>query len=173
MPEEEIHYPDGRIERANVRRETRDVSMPWIIGLLSGAICLALLTFYLVWLFFGSYTRYENTILRSPYPLAPVPSAKLPPEPRLDPLNLKEHLESANVYAREKRNLEILNGVGTTSEKGYLHIPIERAMDLLAGKLPVAPQPPERLSRRANGLLFSGGPNSGRVLRQTPLWYER
>lgn len=169
---EEIHHPDGRIEHPSVRHERRDLNFGCICSLLLGAMGFAAVVHYVVWLFFLRYTAYENVVHRSPYPLAPTPSLKLPPEPRLDPLNMKEQIARGNVYVRQGNNEQILSTVGHTAEPGFVHIPIERAMDLLAGKLPVAAQPPAELSRRSNGLLDSGGPNSGRVLRDVPLWYE-
>jgi hypothetical protein len=174
MPEE-IRQPDGQIEHPNVRHERRDVKLRWIVGLILGATATATVLHYLIWLFFTSQTSWQNYRKRTDFPLSHLPGrqAGLPEEPRLDPLNLKEHVEKANVHDRELNHEEQLQGLGPTSNPDYVHIPIERAMDLLADKLPVAPQPSERLSQRSNGLLDAGEPNSGRILRDRALWYER
>lgn len=175
MPEEEeIRFPDGRIEHPHTRYERKDLNFHWIVGLILGALGFAAAVHYILWVFFSHYGNYQNVAKRSPYPLAPVPAHVLPPEPRLDPLNFKENIPVGDVYTRQLARERRLQSVGRTEAAGYVHIPIDRALDLLADKLPVvARQPAERLSRRANGLVDSGGPNSGRLLRKKPLWFER
>jgi hypothetical protein len=58
-------------------------------------------------------------------------------------------------------------------EHGFIRIPIRRAMDLLANKLPARQEPPVSQRRKANGLVDAGESNSGRMFREEPRWYER
>jgi hypothetical protein len=172
MPEE-LRFPDGRIEHPDVSHEKHDLSFPWIVGLILGAMGFACVVHYILWVFFLHYTKYQDVVKKSPFTLAPHPDQKLPPEPRLDPLNLKQNIEHANVYDRQKAKEQVLDSLGPTAEKGFVHIPIDRAMDLLASKLPVTKSAPDSLRKRGNGLVDSGAPNSGRMLRKKPPWFER
>ena len=98
----------------------------------------------------------------------PAPSweTSLPPEPRLEQINRLEKDKVSNTFAREKEKEDFLHSYGQTPEKGYVHVPIERAMDLLAGKLPARKeQPKDKQSLRENGLLDGGAPNSGQMFR--------
>lgn len=167
--EEEIRYPDGRIEHPHIRYEPRDVNFRWVLGLTLGALVLAAFVHWIIWVFFLKYDVYQSNIKRSRYPLAATPANGLPAEPRLEqPKRLAKDLDE-NVYLREASREAVLASYGQTREKGYVHIPIERAMEMLAGKLPSRRQPPGD-DRKSSGLLDSGEPNSGRIFREAPKW---
>ncbi len=60
-----------------------------------------------------------------------------------------------------------LHNYGPAERSGYVHIPIERAMQLIPEKLPVRKdQPSDDQLRRQNGLVDDGEPNSGRMFRE-------
>lgn len=170
---EEVHLADGRIEHPCVRHERSDASFGWILGLLGAAVVVGALVHWTVWAFFKDYRDYQNEVKKSPYPLAPTPSSALPPEPRLEPLDRTSGIESSNVGLRQTVKLDRLSRYGPTDEKGFVHIPIGKAMDRLAGKLPARDRQPGGRSETANGLVDSGEPNSGRMLRKEPKWFER
>lgn len=167
---EEIRHPDGRIEHPSVHTEKTDASFSWIAGILAGAAVLAVIIHGVILGFFYEYRGYEADIKKSPFPLAAKPSEELPPEPRLEPLDRLNKVESSNVYERQLSRETILKRYGTR-EEGFVHIPIKQAMTLLDGKLP-ARQGPAVDERRGDGLVDSGESNSGRMFRGKPRWFE-
>jgi hypothetical protein len=165
---EEIHHPDGRIEHPSVRYEPTDASFRWILRILLGALVLAAVIHYVIFQFFYDYREYQDAIKQSPYPLAPGPSTALPREPRLEQLDRLAGIDRPDVFKRELSRDEILTSYGTTPEKDYVRIPIDRAMALLANKLPARAAPPAGEASREDGLVDAGAPNSGRMFRKRP-----
>jgi hypothetical protein len=165
MPEE-IRHPDGRPVHPEIRYEGSDANFRWILGILLAAMVFAALVQYLVLVFFVDYRDYQSEIKKSPFPLAPGPSNTLPREPRLEQLDRVTGIEKPNIYVRQETREEVLNSVGRTKEKGYVYIPIQKAMELLENQLPAraAPAGPQR----DNGLVDAGEPNSGHLLRRRP-----
>ena len=83
----------------------------------------------------------------------------------MEQINRMEKIEKGNVYLREETKEAKLANYGPVGD-GYVHIPIDRAMDLLADKLAARPeQPSEEQAKRQNGLVDAGEPNSGRMFR--------
>jgi hypothetical protein len=172
---EEIRHPDGRIEHPTVRFEHTDASFPWIFGIIVAAGILGILIHWAVWLFFADTRADLDQARRSPYPLAPRPAIELPPEPRLEQLDrLTENTES-NVYVQQKLREVRLSRYGPTGEKGYVHVPIEQAMQYLATRKKLRSRTEKAESiPRDNGLVGGGEPNSGRMFnRRKPRWLER
>jgi hypothetical protein len=165
MPEE-IQHLDGPPEHPSVRTEKTDASFGWILGLLGVSAVLAAVMLYLLLVYFRGNEQHQAQIKQSPFPLAAAPSDMPPPEPRLEQIDRVAGSTRPEAYYREANREAVLRSVGDTPEEGYVHIPIDRAMDLLANKLPVraAPAGPAR----DNGLVDAGEPNSGRVLRRRP-----
>lgn len=162
-PEPEvIRYPDGRIEHPRVRHEPRDIPFGWIFVFIVVLSCVATVHYYLVWRYLQAQMAGQDVVKRSPFPLAPTPSTKLPPEPRLEQLNRMSGVEESNVYARRAAAEKILHSYGPTEEKGFVRVPIQQAMEMVAGKLPARKDTPQA---NADGLLDGGGPNSGRIFR--------
>jgi hypothetical protein len=169
---EEVRYPDGRIEHPHVRYERRDANLGWILGIGISTMALGALMLYLVLWFFYDYKKYQAAIKKSPFPLGPAPSAALPAQPHLEQLDRTAGIERSNVYVREAGKEELLHTYGATSEEGFVHIPIERAILQLANKLSARAEPPANQRRRENGLVDAGESNSGRLFREKPRWYE-
>ncbi len=69
--EKEIHHPDGRIERADVRYEEKDVRFGCILALLIAAGCILVTLLSLIWYLFRAEQRIQAESKQSPYPLAP------------------------------------------------------------------------------------------------------
>jgi hypothetical protein len=164
-----VRRPDGSLEHPEVRYEKRDVRVKWVVGVLLVACCIAALHYFLALEFFWSQMRGQAALKKSPFPLSPHPSEQLPAEPRLEAIDREAGIESGNVFEREVRKEQILHSYGPTDEKGYVHIPVGKAMELLAGKLPVRERPSGQ-PVKDNGLVDSGEPNSGRMLRGAPRW---
>ncbi len=174
MAEKEIRHPDGRIEHPSVKNEPSDVSFRWIGIILLGAMGLAVIIFVAVLIFFHRYNDYQSAIRKSSFPLAPSGGERLeqlPPEPRLEQLDRLRRIEKPNVYLREATKEAVLESYGETGEDGFIHVPIERAMKYLAGKLPARKdQSKTAADKHANGLINSGASNSGRLFREEPKW---
>ena len=169
---EEVRHPDGRIEHPSVQTEKSDASFAGVLIILLAATGFAAIMFGVLLGVFYRWARQEADVKRSPFPLAAQPSTTLPPEPRLEPLDRTSGVESSNVYLRLEQKEEALIRYGPTAEEGYVHIPVGKAMDLLAGQLPARPARPAEAERRANGLAGSGEPNSGRMFREGPRWWS-
>jgi hypothetical protein len=72
-----------------------------------------------------------------------------------------------NIYLREAAKLKQLESYGPTEDQGYLHVPIERAMQWAIDKqmLKARPGPPAKEQQRSQGLVDAGESNSGRELK--------
>lgn len=133
----DLNHPDGQAVNPDVRHERSDVNVRGILGFAVGFILVAILIhFLLVWQF-GHQRQRQARIKESQFPLAAGASGQLPPEPRLEPLDRLHGIETSDVCERLRAKEEQLESYGPSSEQGYAHIPIGRAMDILAGKLPV------------------------------------
>ena len=174
MVEETRPEGDGQLRNPSVRSEKSDASFGWVLGLIIAAAVLGLVLFVVVWAFLRTSQRAADVARRSPFPLAPAPSRSLPPEPRLEQVDRLARIETPNVYERQLSKEEVLAGFGPTEDKGFVHIPIEKAMRLLppTGKLKSRPAPAGPQERQ-NGLVDAGESNSGRLLRKEPKWSER
>jgi hypothetical protein len=165
MPES-AHQGDHPPVHPEVRHEPRDVSFRAILVVLILALLGGVLLQLAVWGFFTETRSKEDAAKRSPYPLAPGPSTALPEGPRLEQINRLSEVESGNVYLRQQTFEKELHRYGETAEKGFVRVPIERAMDHLAGKLPAGPEPSAAQQRRAGGLVTAGESNSGRMFNK-------
>ncbi len=165
---EQIRHPDGRIEHPTSRYEPTDASFRAILFILLGALVFAVVVQAAVWWFFIHYRDYQAESKRSPYPLAPGPSTALPHEPRLEQVERLAGEKAVDAYEREAANLEVLRTTGPSADKGYVHIPIDRAMQLIVEKkmLPSRPEPSAEERRRGGGLVDSGASNSGRLFKE-------
>jgi hypothetical protein len=170
---EEIRHPDGRIEHPSVRSEKSDADFRWVFRLIVAAALLGVIIWVAVWWFFVGESNQLARERRSPFPLAPGPSTALPPEPRLEQLDRMVGDPRLNVWNQQKKFEDTLAGYEDTQEKGFVRIPIERAMEYLATtkKLPARDEKAQAVPRD-NGLVGGGEPNSGRLFnRRKPRWF--
>ena len=163
---QEICYPDGRIEHPGVPYERGDIGFRGLLGVIVGACCVLAVLGFLVSRFYWFQERRQEAVTRSPYPLAPGLSAKLPPQPRLEQLDRITPAEVANGDKQLAAMQRALNRYGATAEKGFVHIPIQEAMKAVVGDLPVARESSPGGVVHASGLLESGESNSGRMFRE-------
>jgi hypothetical protein len=166
---EEIRHPDGRIEHPAVRYEPTDVHLGWVLGLILVAGCIVAAEGFVVWRFYWFQAGRQAAAKQSPYPLAPNPLTQLPAEPRLEQLNRMAGSERSNVFQRQLAREKTLHSYGPTAEKGFVHVPVLEAVKVLAAEGPSGAlrkredSPPQTIL--GQGLLDSGEPNSGRILR--------
>jgi hypothetical protein len=101
-----------------------------------------------------------------------VPTESLPAGPRLEPLDRTSATAAADDFASQLAMENELHGYGTTSEKGFVHIPIERAMKLAIEAMP-ARKEAAQLPAKSFGLSGGGESNSGRVYSEGPKWLRK
>ena len=89
--------------------------MGCLLALMVVAVCVMGIVGYGVWRFFWWQAGVQQAAKRSPYPLAPGPSAQLPPEPRLEQLNRMTARESVEVDRRLAAKEQSLNSYGPTA----------------------------------------------------------
>jgi hypothetical protein len=118
--------------------EERDVSFRPVVRGLAGLVALLIVTGLLMRLFFGFLAEREAKESLPPNPLAQNFGRQVPPEPRLqtDPLQ-----DLRALHAEEDA---LLNSYGWVDRKaGVVHIPVQRAIELLAQRgLPARQLPP-------------------------------
>jgi hypothetical protein len=157
--------PAGGLQHPAVRYEHSDASFRWILGIIMGAVLFAAIILFAILRVFYDYRDYEASIKRSNYPLAPAQAESLPPQPRLEQVNRMAGIERGNVYLREAEKEAVLHSYGSAGD-GYVHIPIDGAMDYLADKLRARKgRSTAEQARRQNGLVGDGASNSGRKFR--------
>jgi hypothetical protein len=122
--------------------------------------------FFLIWRFYWCQAGVTENVPQSPFPVAPR-STTLPPEPRLEQIDHMARKEKSNVVRRLSAEEKILNSRGPTADEGFVHIPIQEAIQAVAAEARAGKLPQRKSSPSANnrGLLDAGEPNSGRVFR--------
>jgi hypothetical protein len=162
---EEIRHPDGRIEHPRVQYDRREAYVGWALSILGVVALLAPPFFYGIWTILWASEHRQAEIKDMGFPMAQHPSHQLPPEPRLEPLGPPNEENRAIVPPSVLHRQQQLHSYGTTDDPQFVHVPIERAMKQIAGTLPVRSARPT-VETADLGLLDSGEPNSGRVLRK-------
>jgi hypothetical protein len=127
----EPNQPESPVVNPAVQHERTDVNVHAIVWFALIMIGLGVVIHVALWWLFKADMAHEEEIKRSSFPLA-AGTRHLPPEPRLEQIDRVEKSKSPNAEQRPPR------------EDGYGRIPIERAMSLLAGKLPVRPLPAKK-----------------------------
>jgi hypothetical protein len=157
------HSPDGNPAHPSIQFEPRDVQFRWVLIVSISFFCVGAVIFVLVYAFFRVDTARLASRRESEFPLAEHPSDALPAEPRLEEVDRLAGIARENVYLSLAAKEDQLRLYGETKEKGFVHIPIRRAMETLAGHLPVRKEQPP--AAKDNGLVDSGASNSGRMFR--------
>ena len=158
---------NGPPENPSVHFEASDVNVRWLLILGIVALILAPIIHGVVYWFFRSNQNVQATAKESSFPLASSADKELPPEPRLEQADrLGPPDEKGYGPQRPARKEAIPDGYGRTEEKGYVRIPIERAMQLLLEKkkLRVRESNTEE-KKREEGLIGGGESSSGRRFR--------
>lgn len=162
MPEQplqpDFQPPDDSTQHAQSRREATDIRFGPILGVVSAlGICLVLAAFAVERLL-----QWREQV-RGPAAARPKP-ARLPAEPRLEPLESESDAERSFTQREEARR-ERLTTLGAAEEDGFVHVPIDRAMQRLASDLKDK-SPPTSAGDKSRGLLHAGEANSGRVMKE-------
>jgi hypothetical protein len=147
----------------SIRFEHRDVPFRGVLIIAIIGAGIGATIFALVYWFFLLDTRRLAYRRESEFPLAEHPSNALPAKPRLEEVERMVGDRGEDVFRRLLAQEEHLETYGETTEKGFVHVPIRRAMESLAGHLPVRKERP--LTSKDNGLVDSGASNSGRLFR--------
>jgi hypothetical protein len=129
--------------------ETSDVSSRGIILFIAVMAIAIVAVTGVLWFFFGYLAVQQAKVDQSRFPLAREDLARplkdrLPPEPRLEGLSPGSEIRSGVAGwpslgpAQLERDREALKSYAWVDAKaGIVQVPIQRAIDLLAGKLPV------------------------------------
>jgi hypothetical protein len=153
-------------ENPSIKYEHRDVPFRGILMIAIIGVAVGAAIFALVYAFFRADTDRLAYRRESEFPLAEHPSNALPAKPRLEEVDRIEGVPGEDVFRRLFAQEQLLESYGETKEKGFVHIPIGRAMESLAGQLPVRKERPP--TSKDNGLVDSGASNSGRLFRGAP-----
>jgi hypothetical protein len=158
------HRPGDSDRNPEVRRERTDANLSWILLVIAAMVFVGVIVHSFVWQWFVGYEQRLDIERQSASPLAAGPKAPTPPEPRLEQIDrlggqAQDAAASLGVSEAELRRY------GHSDESGFVHIPIDRAMDRLAGKLPTKQATAEQ-DRRSNGLIDDGASNSGRLFQK-------
>lgn len=159
-------HPDGLTKNPGVSHERSDASLRWVLLTIALAIVVGVAIFTGVYAFLRAYQAHQAKAKVSPFPLAPGTAAPLPPEPRLEQVDRLADVDTPDVHQRLSAKEDRLRRYGPTGEKGFVHVPIERAMGLLEKKLPARAAPSAEQERRSGGLVDGGEPNSGRLFQR-------
>jgi uncharacterized iron-regulated membrane protein len=146
---------DKEETNAGVSYERKDIRLRLVIGLLAGAGCLVAVVLFAIWQFYWMEENSQEKAKGSTEALAPV----LPPDPRLEQIDKLAAAEYSNIDKRLAAQEAALNSSGPSDEKGFVHIPIQQAIEAVADKLPVRKQPPGHAASNA------GESSSGRMIR--------
>ena len=134
---------------AHEGHEHSDVSARAILLFICGLALFIVVISGLLWLLFQYLAVEQARIKASRFPLAVADRERplldrLPPDPRLEGLNPESLIRSgvagwpSLAPAQRERDDKALSSYGWVDAKtGIAQIPIDRAIDLLAGKLPV------------------------------------
>ena len=138
------HEPHARVEH-----ETTDVSATGILLFIGALGVLIVLITGGLWLMFNRLSAEQALLKRSRFPLAVADRGRaledrLPPQPRLEGLDPDSLMHSGvagwpsqGPAQRERDELALSRYGWVDAKAGVAQIPIDRAIDLLAGKLPV------------------------------------
>jgi hypothetical protein len=167
LPPQEVHLPDGQIEHPRVRYQPGDAPLAAILAIIAAVICYGCLHYTAAWWFFREREGSEQAAKQSTLPLAMQRADRLPAEPRLEQLDRLAEIKAPDADHPQAADEALLNSFGPTDDEGFVHVPIERAIDHLIGRLPVR-QSQHEDSLHSGGLVHEGDSNSGRVYRGKP-----
>jgi len=147
-----------------VRREPSDASLKWVLWVLAAGIVAAVLLHWWTWDLFEFLGGRIGAGRQPGHALSQGPDQLEPREPRLEQVDrLAGRAPDAAADAASESDV---SRYGRGDAAGYVRVPIDRAMDRLAGTFPVRSAPPPDEARRAGGLVDAGEPNSGRAFRR-------
>lgn len=149
----------------DVQYEQRDIHLPAILFVLTViAFCFVLVASF-SWYILHQYETPADRRMQATYT---TPEEPLPAEPILEPLQPQRRTDP---FAQQLKMEQELHSYGKVQEEGYVHIPIEEAIKVAVSKLPVR-KDAEQSSSKNHGLVSGGEPNSGRLFKEPPQWFN-
>jgi hypothetical protein len=147
--------------KAEVRWERRDVGFWPVAVFVAVSVALGAGHLALNWSFF----KAEKPTVTEQELVTIERRARLPVQPRLEQLKRTADIatDRGTLMASD---LVRLTEFGDTDDEGFVHIPIEVAIEQVVTRLPVRASAEE--DYRAEGLVTGGESNSGRVFRRQP-----
>jgi hypothetical protein len=147
--------------KAEVRWERRDVGFWPVAVFVAVSVALGAGHLALNWYFF----KTEKPTVTEQELVTIERRARLPVQPRLEQLKRTADIatDRGTLMASD---LVRLTEFGETEDEGFVHIPIEVAIEQVVTRLPVRASAEE--DYRAEGLVTGGESNSGRVFRRQP-----
>jgi hypothetical protein len=150
--------------RPEIRFEERDVRFRWVLIVAVVSCVIGCAIFVLVRGFYQVVLESQPDGQATAFAPSEKPTSQLPPEPRLELLDRLKKTPASNVSKWERGEEKSLERYGPSDEKGYVRIPMQRAMEILAGHLP-ARKEADRPHYKDKGLVDAGESNSGRMFR--------
>jgi hypothetical protein len=151
------------LEHPEVGFEPTDIRLRGVLAVLVVFACLLPFHQYLMLKLLDHDRRRSTVSEEAGFP--PVSqAAALPRGPRLEQLDRLAGIEASDVYRREEAKESILHSYGPTREKGFVHVPIDWAIEQAANQLPFRAKQPR--AARDRGLIDAGESNSGRMFRE-------
>jgi hypothetical protein len=141
---DEQNKSDQEIEHPDTHYERKDLSPHAVLLFLVGLAVVSVVIYFILWGFYGYLNAFREQKRRLPTPLETVHDnmnteqvIQRFPEPRLQPN------PAADLNKFRAQEEQILNTYGWVDQQaGVAHIPIERAMDIIAARgLPVRQAP--------------------------------
>jgi hypothetical protein len=150
--------------RPDVRYETRDVRFRWVLILAVAGCCIGAVIFFLVRGFYWAALESRSDGQAAEFAPRETPTSQLPPEPRLELLDRLEKTPASNVSKWETGEEKALETYGASDEKGFVRVPLQRAIQTLTGHWQVRKES-DRPKFKDKGLIDAGESNSGRMFR--------
>jgi hypothetical protein len=160
--ESERQQLNGRLEHPDILHEGTDISFRGI-GVAVVVIGAALAAVVGAVRLFVDERKASDPDQAQRSPALPV-EIPLPRTPRLEAIESPTPANSSFAAAQQKRE-DRLRSSGPTEEPGFVHIPINKAMEKAANDLQSQAQPAQR-DAKSLGLISGGEANSGRVFRE-------
>ena len=154
------------LKHSEVEFETAGIRLPQILAILAGIGILFLVVLIATWRYFRPASPPDDQQLES----YDFPAEHLPRRPHLESLDDAYGARRVRAQGKERSLEQRLHTFGTTSENGFVHVPIERAMTAVIEKLSVKPVPREEVEK-SFGLPGGGGTSSGRIFEKPPAWW--
>jgi hypothetical protein len=151
--------------RPDNRYEPRDVRFRWVLVVAVLGCCIGAVIFGLVRGFYWAVLESRSDGQATAFAPRETPTSQLPPEPRLELLDRLEKTPASNVSKWERGEEKSLETYGSSDGKGFVRVPLQRAMQWLADSRLQARKESDRPKFRDKGLVDAGESNSGRMFR--------
>ena len=158
---------------SDVEFDGSEPSLIGVLGVLLAIFVSFMLSGFVAWRFVQTYmtSATASAAPKEKQYSYNTSSNPLPKEPRLEPLDRYQGDTDGDIFARQTAMESTLHNYGRTSDQNFVHIPVEEAIKILAGKLPSQPRSSPNVYK-SYGLVEGGESNSGRIYQEAPSWLE-